>query len=1062
MLRRLIDTSYRFAKIDQNQVLKAFVETRNRINNHIYGSQANQKRIDFFNGEYYSQRKNRNDVENHNTDQNEKEKKGWNIASFYLIAASIMAYLLINSQASADQEEDVKELETNGVGSNVHLKILSKKLAANLPSLIENYVDFRGKKELLDQKLNEREIVVISGAGGMGKSTLAAQYGNDCQQGGNTQVIWIKGTQIEEEFSHFAGILGIETNDLSSEIIRNLVYGNLQDLFDKNQILLIFDNVETKEKIEKYLINLPSTAKVIITARNRNLLEGIRPVNVDGFSKDEASFYLRQAIKSSEEETETIINVVGESPFRLSIVVAYLKNHRLMSVDEFVDIYLTIKGVKSERSQNEEIYPEVEMLFGNLKNDSPKAWQLLKYLAYLDAEGVSVKFIREIMDQTLDELEATVNDLRKLSLVKIKESNETTLKVSHRIIQDETKKALVEEDQTQVPKLLKKLIGELDQVFPNVNDNPEHWRKAIEWINHAEQLTQEGKKVNLAFTDLKSLFSKIGNYSYYIKFNYKEAINYWNELLDYQRKIYPSDHPEIAVLLNSVGTSYTKLGGKEDLRKGLQYKKDALTMYQTLFPGDHPYTANSLNNVGWTYAKLEEEENLRKGLQYLKKGLKMREALFSGDHSATADSLNNIGYTYGKLSGEENLRKSLHYLEKGLKMRQALFLGNYLGTARSLNNIGSTYIQLGWEENLHKGLKYLEDALEMLQVLFPGNHPDTAFSFKNIGSTYAKLEGEENLCKGLKYLNNGLNMQQALFPGNHPATANALSRIGCTYTKLAGQENLRKGLKYQEDALKMQQTLFPGNNPWTSLLLHNLVITYQKLGDENKALEYMKQAYSIYAAKFDENHKKVRDIKVQIESLEPNFFINQQDESTLKCPNCLGGNKVGPECRWIINSRGKVDDGLLELKKKIQSNVLNTVVESVESYKWSHIGWLSYDLGVKGYVEKSYLKKQLGELGNREDNIEVAQMLTFEAMNLGIMKSANKPYDVVEGFTQDNPELVKKIAVEHPEFFVDGSIVEACIKAMPNDKFFEEHMLKHVKYMGMEVRKAQRQNLSLI
>lgn len=82
-----------------------------------------------------------------------------------------------------------------------------------------------------------------------------------------------------------------------------------------------------------------------------------------------------------------------------------------------------------------------------------------------------------------------------------------------------------------------------------------------------------------------------------------------------------------------------------------------------------------------------------------------------------------------------------------------------------------------------------------------------------------------------------------------------------------------------------------------------------------------------------------------------------------------------------------------------------------------------------------------------------AHMLYFESMNIGIMKSHKKPYKVVQGFTRENPELVKKIAVEHPEFFVDGSIVEACVRALPEDKAFEEHILKYVKYMGMENRR---------
>jgi hypothetical protein len=85
--------------------------------------------------------------------------------------------------------------------------------------------------------------------------------------------------------------------------------------------------------------------------------------------------------------------IIGESPFRLSIIAAYVKNYPLRSIDELTKKYLQIKR---GHSANEEIYPEVEMLFRNLKHDSPIGWELLKYLAYLDVEGVPVSLIKDI------------------------------------------------------------------------------------------------------------------------------------------------------------------------------------------------------------------------------------------------------------------------------------------------------------------------------------------------------------------------------------------------------------------------------------------------------------------------------------------------------------------------------------------------------------------------------------------------------------------------------------------------------------------------------------------
>jgi len=299
------------------------------------------------------------------------------------------------------------------------------------------------------------------------------------------------------------------------------------------------------------------------------------------------------------------------------------------------------------------------------------------------------------------------------------------------------------------------------------------------------------------------------------------------------------------------------------------------------------------------------------------------------------------------------------------------------------------------------------------------------------------------------------------------------------YIKLGGEVDIREGLKYLEKSLKIRQELFLGNHPDIAESLNSIAIAYQKLEDDNKALEYRKQVMSIYfaltsgsVAKAPEYYQKqnwsalkeqrklmnakpeeVMKIKTEIESLQPRFFVEKGLREILTSESCFGGNNIGFECRWIITSRGESKEDFITLKQKLQKRVLNDVVKTVNDNGWSNLNWHWSDEGVKGYLEKSYLSKELKTSNNNE--IEMAQMLCFESMNLGIMKSEKKPYSIVQEFTRNDPELVKKIAQEHPEFFIDGSIVEACIKAMPGNATFEEYLLKHVKYMGMEARKER-------
>lgn len=69
-------------------------------------------------------------------------------------------------------------------------------------------------------------------------------------------------------------------------------------------------------------------------------------------------------------------------------------------------------------------------------------------------------------------------------------------------------------------------------------------------------------------------------------------------------------------------------------------------------------------------------------------------------------------------------------------------------------------------------------------------------------------------------------------------------------------------------------------------------------------------------------------------------------------------------------------------------------------------------------------------------------MLCFESLCLGVIGSTDKKrtYELIQRFTQEYPELIKQIAVQHPEYFADGSIVETCIRALPQDILFQENL----------------------
>ncbi|MFV9936704.1 MAG: hypothetical protein AB8U84_05940 [Rickettsia endosymbiont of Haemaphysalis japonica] len=54
-------------------------------------------------------------------------------------------------------------------------------------------------------------------------------------------------------------------------------------------------------------------------------------------------------------------------------------------------------------------------------------------------------------------------------------------------------------------------------------------------------------------------------------------------------------------------------------------------------------------------------------------------------------------------------------------------------------------------------------------------------------------------------------------------------------------------------------------------------------------------------------------------------------------------------------------------------------------------------------------------------------MLCFEAICLGAINSSSKNFTCVKEFVRAYPELTNKITNEHPEYFIDGSILLVCV-----------------------------------
>lgn len=507
---------------------------------------------------------------------------------------------------------------------------------------------------------------------------------------------------------------------------------------------------------------------------------------------------------------------------------------------------------------------------------------------------------------------------------------------------------------------------------------------------------------------------------------------------------------DMAQTLNSLGIIYNALGDKNNIRLALSYWIFSLELRKKLLHSNHIDIIQSLNNLGEGHFTLADKNNIQIALQYWEDSLRKLSKLPTEFPNTKIRILDNMGKAYFALKEEKDITNALVRWKESYEIKKEIFSGNHLAIAQSLNFIAQAYYSsydFGKKEAILSAIQSWESYVKMRQDLATHNHPNLIEPLDNLGTCYYKLGEKSNIQQALKYWETCLELWQKFFPNHHTEIANLLYKIGVAYhnmTKnqldpLSDLEPIKKGLVIAEQSLKIRQNQFLCNHSDIAQSLETVGISYKCLGDINKALEYYKQAYSIYFTLFGQQDPRSSKLKSRIKLLQPSFFRKPRSQ------NAFGGNQVGDEYRRLIFSRGLTTFELITIKCQIQENVLNRITSALPNHGWSDIGTLGEDWGVKRYIDKNYLLEKLGPLAN-DSNAELALMLCFEAIAIGIMTSASKPYTLIQNFTKQNPDLVKNIAEHHPEFFIDITIIEECVSAMSQERSFKQHLAKHIKH----------------
>jgi tetratricopeptide (TPR) repeat protein len=770
--------------------------------------------------------------------------------------------------------------------------VLPKELTSKIPKTSQKQIVGRSEDltDLHEKLFDHKQVVLVNGLGGIGKTTLAQVYVSEYYEE-YKHIVWT--SQLSVDFSadliNTEGLLlslGISTEGKDLPTLFNETLIALKSISDQPNLWVI-DNADAR--LRDYYDYFPSQPNWHILVTSRERIAHFDLKELDFLSEKDAKALFKKHYtlsKISDQDILELVSIVDKHTLTIEILAKTAQENRTpvnklkKAIDDDLQsgVYIRHKGSEIER-----VTSYLSSIF-SISQLSPEEIRLMQLMACLPPEYHHFDDLLSWVhaDDTLEEdlMAIVINKL--VSKGWLLSDPETDSFKMHRILGEITFR--------QTPPSISdiaKLIDAISNIlaFDQTKDNPVD---KFQWISFGDAILERYKnnsssEISTLQNNLASVYSTLGRYEvaaqlletslasdlknfgidhlnvavrqsnlaivYQNLGRYEAAAQLLETALASDLKNFGKDHPNVAVRQSNLANVYQNLGRYE---AAAQLLETALASDLKNFGIDHPNVVVSQSNLANVYEFLGYNEA---AAQLLETALASAEKNFSKDHPNVAVLQSNLANVYGSLGRYES---AAQLLETALASDLKNFGKDHPNVATFQSNLANVYGSLGRYES---AAQLLETALASDLKNFGKDHPKIAVYQSNLGNVYLNLGRYE---EAARLLETALESDLNNFGKDHPNVADVQFNLANVYRNLG---NYEATIQLLEISLANVEKHFGKDHPNVAIRQSNLALVYLHLNFLEKAIDLLEKVYHIFYNHFGPEHAGTKTIKANLDAI---------------------------------------------------------------------------------------------------------------------------------------------------------------------------------------------------